>query len=668
MKKLITLAFLAFAALANAQTDITSQYIKNPSFESNNTSSLTPVNNSADGLRGYTCANPANWTVTGADVTKLIVTKDCYTDNNFGKVTTLSDGNQAYYLRMGWSTGTSSLSQQITLPAGKYKLAADVRTGYANSATSSLNLKASTESTSVAFQQGSNGIFTSMKWGTSEVLFTLSASATITIGADITWKSGGSCIMIDNFRLYDMKDVAEPQDPTESSVSSPTEGVITADFVGEAAMKNDLLQMLADFSKYMVNDFQECSAPNSVNEACGCFKGENTMANNEQGVRPNADLSMICAFLVKYGKPANVTLPSGVTWAKIEDMAKKSLIFASTHKANKLKVCSGNNYWGSTAANDGVWESSLWAMSVAYSAYFQWDKLTATQKNYIYKLLKAECNYELTRSSIPTGYNGDTKAEENGWEVDILAATLGLFPNDALAPQWFERMREFAINSYSHPSDASNTTVIDPDYNNKTIADLYKGQNLYDDYTLQNHNLFHTSYQNVVMQELGEAALALKMFQLGVNGKEVWKSNALMHNNQQVMDSVLNWLALCLSKKLNVSFLCWYELMKRWVKETDCYRTTLKSLIESLKVTLLIRKNLIKSCLALFLCICTNHLTECSNSVSLKEHVLCTAKANALCTKLTSLLSVCRCISVCSYLELSILVSPSHYSTELTSD
>lgn len=545
MKKLITLALLAFAALANAQTDITSQYIKNPSFEANATSSLSAVNNSSDGLRGYTCTNPTNWTVTGADVTKLIVTKDCYTDNNFGKVTTLSDGNQAYYLRMGWSTGTSSLSQQITLPAGKYKLAADVRTGYANSATSSLNLKASTESTSVAFQQGSNGIFTSMKWGTSEVLFTLSASATITIGADITWQSGGSCIMIDNFRLYDMKDVAEPQDPTESSVSSPTEGIITADFVGEAAMKSDLLQMLADFSKYMVNDFQECSAPNSVNEACGCFKGENTMANNEQGVRPNADLSMICAFLVKYGKPAGVTLPSGVTWAKIEDMAKKSLIFAySTHKANKLKVCSGNNYWGSTAANDGVWESSLWAMSVAYSAYFQWDKLTATQKNYIYKLLKAECNYELTRNSIPTGYNGDTKAEENGWEVDILAATLGLFPNDALAPQWFERMREFAINSYSHPSDASNTTIIDPDYNNKTIADLYKGQNLYDDYTLQNHNLFHTSYQNVVMQELGEAALALKMFQLGVNGKEVWKSNALMHNNQQVMDSVLNWLAL----------------------------------------------------------------------------------------------------------------------------
>ncbi len=182
-------------------------------------------------------------------------------------------------------------------------------------------------------------------------------------------------------------------------------------------------------------------------------------------------------------------------------------------------------------------------MSVAYSAFFQWDKLSDSQKNYIKNLLKAECNYELNRS-IPTGYNGDTKSEENGWEADILAATLGLFPDDALASKWFNRLREFAINSYSHADDAKDNTVIDPDYDNKTVANLYKGQNLYSDYTLQNHNYFHTSYQNVVMQELGEAALALKLFQNGIHGKEKWKTNALMHNNLKVQQEVLNWLAL----------------------------------------------------------------------------------------------------------------------------
>ena len=252
---------------------------------------------------------------------------------------------------------------------------------------------------------------------------------------------------------------------------------------------------------------------------------------------------MICAFLVKYGKD-KVTLPANVTWDDLEQMAMKSLVFAySTHKANKLKVCAGNNYWGSLSTSDNVWESSLWAMSVAYSAYFQWDKLKEAQRTYVYNLLKAECNYELYRS-IPTGYAGDTKSEENGWEADVLAATLGLFPNDPLAPKWFARLREFAINSYSQQDDAQDATIIDPDYDQTTVKSLYKGPNLYSDFTLQNHNYFHTSYQNVVIQELGEAALALKLFQQGLYGEEKWKTNALMHNNSRVMNEVLYWLAL----------------------------------------------------------------------------------------------------------------------------
>ena len=345
--------------------------------------------------------------------------------------------------------------------------------------------------------------------------------------------------------VSDHSNEAKEVTPTEESVTSPIEGVINNQFVDEATMKGDLMNMLAKFSKYLKNDFQDCVAPNSVNEVCGAFKCNSTMQNNEDGVRSNADLSMISAFLVKYGKD-KVTLPEGVTWDDLEKMAMKSLVFAySTHKANKLKTCSGNNYWGSTSSSDHVWESSLWAMSVAYSAYFQWDKLSDKQKGYIEKLLKAECNYELNRT-IPTGYNGDTKAEENGWEADVLAATLGLFPNDEMAPKWFERLREFAINSYSHKDDAHNTTVIDPHYDKKTVADLYKGQNLFDDYTLQNHNFFHTSYQNVVIQELGEAALALKLFQQKTIGEEKWKTNSLMHNNDKVMKEVLNWLALAM--------------------------------------------------------------------------------------------------------------------------
>lgn len=154
-----------------------------------------------------------------------------------------------------------------------------------------------------------------------------------------------------------------------STETSPTEGTVTSAFVDESTMQSDMLQMLANFATYLKSDFQNAVAPNSVGEACGCFKSNNTMKNNEDGVRSNADLSMVTAFLVKYGK-GKVTLPSGVTWDELDTIARRSLIFAySTHKANKLKVCAGNNYWGSTGTSDYTWESSLWAMSVAYSAF-----------------------------------------------------------------------------------------------------------------------------------------------------------------------------------------------------------------------------------------------------------------------------------------------------------
>ena len=306
---------------------------------------------------------------------------------------------------------------------------------------------------------------------------------------------------------------------------------------------DEALQMLADFTPYLYNNYQTINERNTKDEPMATFRGENTMGNNEQGVRHNADLSMICAFLCKYAK-GKVVLPEGISWDSLATMAMHTLTYSySTHKANRLFPCKGGQYWGSVSERDHAWESSLWAMSVAYSAFFQWDKLNAQQRDYIYKMLKAECNYELERS-IPTNMEGDTKAEENGWECDVLAVTLGLFPDDKLATRWFNRLREFAINSYSHESDKNSTQIIDPNYDTKNVADLYRGANLYADYTLQNHNYFHTSYQNVVAQELGEAALALQLFQQELHGTAKWHTNALMHNIDAVNKQVLYNLAL----------------------------------------------------------------------------------------------------------------------------
>ena len=542
MKKtvLLLVSLCALAATTRAQIDVTSQYLQNASFEQPLASSLTPdatrgAGNVGTGLTG--------WTVTGVyGVSDIMTAAATATDNNLGAPGAASDGAQMYYIRHAWTNGSASVKQTVTLPAAKYRLTVDSKSATPGTSSSG-KLVAASENTVITMNSGS----IPAQWTTLSVEFTLTEAKSVSLGFEFNWiESAGASFLLDNVRLFDITGETPDPDPTESDVDSPTEGKIDDAFVPEDEMMRDLLKMLAGFTPYMKNYWFQCASPNSKGESCGFFYNtENgsspSCPNGEKGVRPNADLSMIASFLVKYAKPEGISLPSGITYDLLEEYAMKSLVYAySTHKANKLKVCSGNNYWGSTSTSDAVWESSLWAMSVAYSAFFQWDKLTQDQKGYIYALLKAECNYELGRS-VPTGYAGDTKAEENGWEADVLAAALGLFPDDPLAEKWFERMRLFAVNSYSHGDDAANTGEVDLWYDHTTWADLYKGNNLYSDWTLQNHNLFHTSYQNVVMQELGEAALALKLFQ-GAN--QQWHSAALQHNNQEVMDNVLNWLAL----------------------------------------------------------------------------------------------------------------------------
>ncbi len=548
-RTLVTLAALLMGTLVSAQTDVTGTYIVNPSFEDDAASctDATKKSESNDGLRGWDVTSITGWTTTRPDK-QLLITADCFTDNNFGS-TAIADGKYALFQRNGWSDATSTIRQTTkALAAGSYLLRFKTKAFYANSATSSVAVRVvagstTVGSTSFGFNQGSAGCMASSAWDDQQVRFKLDATQAVDIELSITWVSGGSQIAIDDVRLVAVPDdYVEPNiiGGRETDVASPTEGVITHDFVSEADMMEGLLQMLANHSQYAKNIWFKCQAPNSAGEDCGYFKANSAGQNNEDGVRTNADFSMICAFLYKYAR-GKVTLPAGVTWADIHDMAVQSLVFGySTHKANKLKVTSNNAYWGSVSTSDAVWESSLWAMSLAYSSYFLQDELSAAQKTYIYNMIKAECNYELYRS-IPTGYAGDTKAEENGWEADILACALGLYPDDALAKQWFDRLRLFAINSYSQADDVADNTVIDPTYDQTTVADLYRGQNLYDDYTLQNHNYFHTSYQNVVMQELGEAHLAMLLFQ-GASPK--WSTNALMHNQQHVMTDVLARLAL----------------------------------------------------------------------------------------------------------------------------
>ena len=131
---------------------------------------------------------------------------------------------------------------------------------------------------------------------------------------------------------------------------------------------------------------------------------------------------------------------------------------------------------------------------------------------------------------------------------------------------------------------------------------------------------------------------------------------------------VLNGPALLLGEFLDIGINRGDELVERGIQEPDGYGITLESLIESLKVGLLHGKDNIESCLSFLNCLGADHLTESVDPSVAEEHVLRTAQTDTLGTEFPCLLSICGSIRICSYLKSSCVVSPLHYTSELTCD
>lgn len=309
----------------------------------------------------------------------------------------------------------------------------------------------------------------------------------------------------DNWELY------------AGEAGSVTEGTITADMLSEKQMKSTIVDILARNMEYAATQ----------HKTEGYFgNGQNT----EHGARTNADYAFICALLVKYGQSA--TYPAGITPDKVKEMAVKAVEYSyNTHKTG-TKNCTNNAKWGL------CWESSMWSASLAYAGWLLNDVLTDAQKEKIRKVVVAEANYNLQRY-IPTNVNSDTKAEENGWDTNILAIAAAMYSDEPNADAWHYRCRQFGMNTYSIAADAHKHDVVD----GKKVRDWFVGANLYDDYALENHDFFHTSYLNIEIQELSESYLAYKVMQNKEN-PSYDMPDALRHNVSGVWNELLKDLAL----------------------------------------------------------------------------------------------------------------------------
>ncbi|MDD3078592.1 MAG: LamG domain-containing protein [Paludibacter sp.] len=419
-------------------------------------------------------ANFTGWGTYGIDTTA----GEPYCGTSCGKITTSGSIDSKLYIE----------------PYTKYHLRAKVKTlgGTFQMGVSNYNGSLS----DITVEAETNG-----EWQTIDLDFATGANVENTTTFFNNYQRTGTEGYIDNWELYKTGTL-------EGSTFS-----ISEDQISEDNLKNIIREMLAKHTVYAESQYS----------SSGYFGNGQSV---EHGARTNADYALIYAFL--YKKAQDQTLPNSLTFETVKAHALAAIRYSyKTHTANKIQLCTNNTYWGL------VWESSMWCTSTAYASWLIWDELTDTDKAYVKKMIVAEANYKLS-TTIPTQVNSDTKAEENGWDTNILAIAAAMFPDEKNAEAWTYRCKQYAMNTYSVASDEYNYNETDGKY----VRDWYIGANLFPDYALENHNFFHTSYLNIPIQEMSESLLAYKAVQDETN-PTFTIPQSLKHNVKNVWDSML---------------------------------------------------------------------------------------------------------------------------------
>ena len=155
---------------------------------------------------------------------------------------------------------------------------------------------------------------------------------------------------------------------------------------------------------------------------------------------------------------------------------------------------------------------------------------------------------------------------------------------------------------------------------------------------------------------------------------DVEAAAAVTHHGVELVQAVDNSLELgdlhvhLLGQSYDVLFLCGNELVERGIEEADGDGMAVHGFIDALEVALLHGLELGKSLLALLGCLGNDHLADSGDTIGIKEHVLCTAEADALGAEVIGVGGVGGGIGVGADAQLADVVGPAHEASEVAAD
>lgn len=241
MKKLNKLCAILFAVLGvttlKAQTDVTSTYLTNPSFEYSAEGTKYSVDTkelaNGEAIYGWTGATISN------SNKNIQVTKTA-PNTAFG-TTNASDGDYYYFIRQGWEDKTSSITQSVNLPVGRYYLSVDYKQAESHDdgkfRDSKVGLAITKGGTSLATLSTGGSVnapggsyFTNIDWKKIGTWFDVEEAGDVTIA--LTFVLNGTSkradLCLDNVKLYKW-DLEDQTNYDNASRTNPLD--VTAKFV-----------------------------------------------------------------------------------------------------------------------------------------------------------------------------------------------------------------------------------------------------------------------------------------------------------------------------------------------------------------------------------------------------------------------------------------------------
>jgi len=245
--------------------------------------------------------------------------------------------------------------------------------------------------------------------------------------------------------------------------------------------------------------------------------------SNEHHIRPNTGAVAGLAFLYRFGP-----YDAGIVGISRQELLARRILpmmryLSATHITGEKPTSDGKK-WGDH------WQSAHWAESLALAAWWAGGDLPADLADAVRRVVAHEAG-RFVDAAPPHRLRDDTKAEENAWNSQILSAAILLMPNDPRRPKWEKAFQRWALSAWLRPADAHSPVVVDE----RPVSEQFRGANIHDDFTLENHRIVHPDYMTTWTLSLGCA------IHFAMTGRK--PPEALVHNVPGIYEN-LKWFTL----------------------------------------------------------------------------------------------------------------------------